>query len=180
MSHELCRRQFLKAGVGFIAGGSAVMFGDRAVVLAQPTGQQDKYSLWLGATTLRGANLYQRSRIEIYDGEPGDPFVPSYDADIFPQLRSAGANVVFLSIPGPFMVQPPHTVDADAVGLLDDLVNKAEEAGLFVVLAFRTSPGRNENDILNFLPVPVVRSLHHRARICPGGCQVGVLSLPLL
>jgi Cellulase (glycosyl hydrolase family 5) len=133
---------------------------DKLHGLPQPTGQRDKYSLWSSATTLRGANLYQRSRIEIYDGEPGDPFVPSYDADIFSQLRSAGANVVFLSIPAPFMVEPPYTVDADAVGLLDDLVNKAEAAGLFVVLAFRTSPGRNENDILNFLPVPVVRSLH--------------------
>jgi aryl-phospho-beta-D-glucosidase BglC (GH1 family) len=120
----------------------------------------DKYSLWLGETTLRGANLYQRSRIETYDGGAGDPFVPSYEADIFAQLRSAGANVVFLSIPGPFRVQSPYTVDADAVELLDDLVNKAEEAGLFVVLAFRTSPGRNENDILNFLPVRVVRLLH--------------------
>lgn len=161
MPNELFRRQFLQACVGFIAGtGSAVLFGDRAIVLAQPTTQRDKYSLWLNGTTLRGANLYQRSRIETYDGGLGNPFVPSYDADIFPKLRSAGANVVFLSIPGPFMVQPPYTVDADAVGLLDDLVNKAEEAGLFVALAFRTSPGRNENDILNFLPVPVVRSLH--------------------
>jgi len=33
MSNELFRRQFLKAGVGLIAGGaSAILFGDRAVV----------------------------------------------------------------------------------------------------------------------------------------------------
>jgi hypothetical protein len=123
----------------------------------------DKYSLWLGSTTLRGANLYKRSRIEAYDVEAVPPFVPSYDTDIFFQLRSAGANVVFLSIPGPFKVQPPHTVDADAVELLNHLVNQAEASGLFAVLAFRTSPGRNENDILNFLPTPVVRSLHQRS-----------------
>jgi hypothetical protein len=49
MSDELCRRQFLKAGVGLIAGGaSALMFGDRAVVLAQPARQtsQTKNTLY--------------------------------------------------------------------------------------------------------------------------------------
>jgi hypothetical protein len=64
----------------------------------------NKYSLWLSATTLRGANLYQRSRIEAFDGGAGDPFVPTYNADIFLQLRSAGAIAVFLSIPGSFML----------------------------------------------------------------------------
>jgi hypothetical protein len=39
---ELFRRQFLKAGVGFIAGtGSAFLFNDFAAVLAQSTGQRD-------------------------------------------------------------------------------------------------------------------------------------------
>jgi hypothetical protein len=40
--NELFRRQFLKAGVGFIAGtGSAVLLSDFAAVLAQSTGQRD-------------------------------------------------------------------------------------------------------------------------------------------
>lgn len=159
--NKFFRRQFLHASVGFIAGG-AVLSGNSTDVLAQPTSHSaiDKYSLWLNGTTLRGANFYKRSQIDGYDGASSDLFVPSYDPDIFSQLRSAGANIVFLSIPGPFMVESPYAVDAEAVTLLDDLVNSAEAAGLFVVLAFRTSPGRSENDILNFLPQPVVRSLH--------------------
>jgi hypothetical protein len=36
MSNELFRRQFLKTGVGFIAGaGSTILFGDFSSVLAQ-------------------------------------------------------------------------------------------------------------------------------------------------
>ncbi|MHC5595876.1 MAG: hypothetical protein ACYTXC_07950, partial [Nostoc sp.] len=42
MSNELFRRQFLKAGVGFIGGtGSTVLFGDFAAVLAQSNGQNE-------------------------------------------------------------------------------------------------------------------------------------------
>jgi len=42
MSNEIFRRQFLKAGVGFITGtGSAILFGDFTTVLAQSTGQRD-------------------------------------------------------------------------------------------------------------------------------------------
>jgi hypothetical protein len=40
--NDLFRRQFLKTGVGFIAGtGSAFLFSDFAAVLAQSTGQRD-------------------------------------------------------------------------------------------------------------------------------------------
>ncbi len=42
MSNELFRRQFLKAGVGFIAGtGSTFLVSDFAAVLAQPNGQNE-------------------------------------------------------------------------------------------------------------------------------------------
>jgi hypothetical protein len=64
----------------------------------------DKFALWSPETTLRGANLYYRAWVEPFNGGLGSPFVPNYDDDIFTTLRAAGANLVVLSIPGPWSV----------------------------------------------------------------------------
>jgi hypothetical protein len=120
----------------------------------------DKFSFWSSKTTLRGANLVYRVRIEAFDDGPGTPFVPVYDPDIFIALRKAGANMAVLSMPGPFSASPPYEADPDAVRLLDYLVGAAAIAGLFVVIAYRTGPGRNDKDLLDFLPGPLERDLH--------------------
>ncbi len=119
-----------------------------------------KFDLWSGSTTLRGANMVYRERIPVFDGGPGSEFVPQYEAGILQALRAAGANVVVLSMPGPYGVEPPYGRATHPVRLLDELIDMAEDAGLFVVLSFRTAPGRNETDINDFLPVPVARSLY--------------------
>jgi aryl-phospho-beta-D-glucosidase BglC (GH1 family) len=119
-----------------------------------------KYDLWCCATVLRGANLFVRARVEAFDGENGPAYLPAYQPNVFTSLRAAGANVVTLSVPGPYTITSPYRAHMPTVHLLDRLVQGAEAAGLYIVLAFRTGPGRNENDILNFLPVPVERSLH--------------------
>lgn len=149
-----------------LLAGLAVLCFMVCVALAVQAGNYNnasslnKYSFWSSVTTLRGANLYQRARVKAFDGGPGSLFVPTYGTNIFTSLRKAGANFVVLSIPGPYRVKPPYKADPDALQLLDDLVKRAEKAGLYVVLAFRTAPGRNENDIMGFLPTPVERLLH--------------------
>ncbi len=94
MSDELCRRQFLKAGVGLIAGGgSAVMFGDRAV-LAQPARQpsQTKNTLYT-----KGRYLYDLSGQKIVLRGINLPLLDDWDfpqSDRLAQLEKTGANAV--------------------------------------------------------------------------------------
>ncbi len=97
--------------------------------------------------------------IEAFDVGSGTPCVPVYDPDIFIALQKAGANMAVLSMPGPFQASLPYEADPDAVRLLDYLVGAAAIAGLFIVIAFRTSPGRNDKDLLNLLPGPLERTL---------------------
>jgi aryl-phospho-beta-D-glucosidase BglC (GH1 family) len=123
----------------------------------------DKYSLWSDATQLHGANFNLRMRVRGLDPDSSNPFFPDYNSDSFVQLRSAGANVIFLSIPISFMVEPPYKIEADHFSFLDDLVNRAEAAGLLVVLAFRTSPNRPDQDILDALPVTLEPTLEQAA-----------------
>jgi mannan endo-1,4-beta-mannosidase len=96
MSDQLCRRQFLKAGVGLIAGGaSAVMFGDRArAVLAQPARQasQTKNTLYT-----KGRYLYDSSGQKIVLRGINLPLLDDWNfpqSDRLAELEKTGANAV--------------------------------------------------------------------------------------
>ena len=55
-----------------------------------------------------------------------------------------GANYVNLSHPGIFTERPPYVLDEKAQANLDSMIAMAAEADLFVVITFRTGPGRND------------------------------------
>lgn len=105
-----------------------------------------KQDLWSKRACLRGANIYQKVI------EPGDdlnaigpgPLGPPYSANSFGQLARWGANLVNISHPGIFTVKPPYALHPEVQKNLDDLIQKAEQADLFVVISFRTGPGRSD------------------------------------
>ena len=108
----------------------------------------DKFSLWNNGTRLRGANIYQRI---VYPGVYDDPEVwgngplgPVFTQNDFDALSSAGANLVVLSHPGLYDDRPPYAFNKDAQDNLDNYIEMARKADLFVVIAFRTGPGRSE------------------------------------
>ncbi len=108
----------------------------------------DKFSLWTGPTQLRGANIYQRV-LYLEDWDDAEvwgqgPLGPAYTQEDFDLLSEAGANFIVLSHPGLFDDQPPYGLNLDVQDNLDRYIEMAEKAGLFVVIAFRTGPGRSE------------------------------------
>src|SRR5438128_1993791 len=56
-------------------------------------------------------------------------------------LRAVGANLVVLSASGIQRMAPPFEDDASAALSLANAVQRAERAGLWVVIAIRTGPG---------------------------------------
>ena len=84
------------------------------------------------------------------------------------QLREAGANYVNLSIPGTYNVNPSIPVDSTKpryaeiksfADRLDTLICWAKKAQLWVVISFRSAPGRSESDIVPEAGAEVVRQL---------------------
>ncbi|HHH10573.1 MAG TPA: hypothetical protein ENK23_00645, partial [Sorangium sp.] len=70
---------------------------------------------------------------------------PLVQADLV-ALRQAGANMVVFSVPGTYHVlttEPWPAMQAH----LTKLVDWAQQADLYTVIAFRTGPGRGEGDI---------------------------------
>jgi hypothetical protein len=111
-----------------------------------PTGL-DKWSLWTNGTQLRGANTWQRIVVPHYDGDEflGDGYIgPPYTQEDFDRLAALGANYVNLSHPGLFTERPPYVLDEGVQANLDKMIAMAAEADLFVVITFRTGPGRND------------------------------------
>lgn len=106
----------------------------------------NKFELWSTGVHLRGANIYQR-RVYPMDGQdflgPG-PVGPPYSQASLEGLAALGANYVNLSHPGLFTETPPYQLDAGVQTNLDRLIDMAEAADLFVVISFRTGPGRSE------------------------------------
>jgi hypothetical protein len=115
----------------------------------ETTGQiSQKFDLWLGQKPyLRGANIWQKLVVPSDDMGPG-PLGPPYSQQDFNNLAAWGANYVNISHPGIFTEKPSpsaYVVNEGAYSNLDNLITLAENAGLFVVVAFRTGPGRNES-----------------------------------
>ena len=118
-----------------------------APTLLPPEPALDKWSLWTNGTQLRGANTWQRIIVPEYDGEEflGEGYIgPPYTQEDFNRLAALGANYVNLSHPGLFTERPPYVLDEQAQANLDNMIAMAAEADLFVVITFRTGPGRND------------------------------------
>ncbi len=114
------------------------------------TAPVDKWSLGTNGTQLRGANIYQRRVFDELDEGflgPG-PLGPPYTQADFDALAAAGANYVNFSVPGLFTVQPPYEPDPDVIETIDQLLEMAANAGLYVVLSARSGPQRSEFSIL--------------------------------
>ena len=109
----------------------------------------EKWSLWTGegGTQLRGANIWQRIVVPELDGPEflGDDYIgPPLEQSDFDALAALGANVVDLSHPGLFTERPPYVLDEQVQDNLDRLIEMAAQADLFVVITFRTGPGRSD------------------------------------
>jgi hypothetical protein len=107
----------------------------------------NKWWLWTHGTQLRGANTWQRIVVPKYDGDDfiGNGYIgPPYRQEDFDRLAALGANYVNLSHPGIFTERPPYVLDEGAQANLDSMIAMAAQADLFVVITFRTGPGRND------------------------------------
>ena len=105
----------------------------------------DKFALW-SAKRLHGANIFQGRNP---GGGPNGIGDGTFVQSDFDQLRQAGANYVQLSHAGTFAETSPYSLDSVAEAMLDLTIQRAMAAGLYVVIAFRSGPGRNENAITN-------------------------------
>ena len=111
--------------------------------------QTSRLDLWNNATGphLRGAVLAQRRVFPELDGTEflgnGAVGVPVTDAAL-QALSASGANLVILSHPGTVAEWAPYLPDLAVEDHLNDLVRRCELAGLYVVIGFRTGPGRSE------------------------------------
>lgn len=61
-------------------------------------------------------------------------------------LREAGANLVAFSVPGPYHVLEATPWPA-AANHLEQLIEAATAADLYVLISLRTGPGRGEGDL---------------------------------
>lgn len=107
----------------------------------------DKWSLWANGTQLRGANIWQRIVVPEVDGPDflGSGYIgPPYTQADFDALAALGANYVNLSHPGLFTERPPYVLDEKVQANLDSMIEMAAKADLFVVITFRTGPGRSD------------------------------------
>ena len=106
----------------------------------------DKISLWTGTTKLRGANIWQRKVYPKIDGANylGSGAVgPPYTQADFNKLAKLGANLVIISHPGIYTEKAPFQVDKKVEANLHQLIQMISKANLFVVIAYRTGPGRS-------------------------------------
>ena len=114
---------------------------------AAPAASPVKWDLWTNGTQLRGANTWQRIVVPRYDGDIflGNEYIgPPYTQADFDQLAAWGANYVNLSHPGLYTERPPYVLDEQVQANLDEMIEMAAQADLFVVITFRTGPGRND------------------------------------
>ena len=129
-----------------------VLMQSSVLLTQQATGNQssrlseNKWKLWSKGTKLRGANIWQRKVVPDLDYDfLGEGYIgPPYTQEDFNKLSKLGANYVNLSVPGIFTEKPPYVLDTRALSNLEDLLDKAEKADLFVVITYRTGPGRSD------------------------------------
>lgn len=138
------RRGALAAAAGGAAGLAAC-----ANPVEVAAGAPGEHPLWPmgGAPVLRGAVIAQRRRRKEVDGDTfggGGAALPLYLRSDFDRLAGAGANLVVMSFPELWTVGPPWRRDAAMADLLGRQLDDAKAAGLYVVLALRSGPGRSD------------------------------------
>lgn len=109
----------------------------------------DDHPLWPrnGPPVLRGAVIAQRRRRIEVDGATfggGGPALPAYARADFEPLAAAGANLVVMSFPELWTVGSPWRRDQQMSDLLGRQLDDARAAGLYVVVALRSGPGRSD------------------------------------
>ena len=107
------------------------------------------HPLWprKGPPVLRGAVIAQRRRRGEVDGATfggGGPALAAYAREDFNALADAGANLVVMSFPELWTVGAPWRRDQKMADLLGRQLDDARAAGLYVVLALRSGPGRSD------------------------------------
>ncbi len=141
---------------------SAVSFADGSTletpysfsfsIVDEPVSVSDKWELWSsGRTRLRGADLHP-CRV----GTEAGTCVTLISKQDVRNLRNMGANLINASYPGLFEEQPPYGVNATAREYMDNLINWAQEVGIYVVIHVRTGPGRNEPAITGLGGEPLI------------------------
>lgn len=106
-----------------------------------------KWDLWSKGTILRGVNIYQRRVYPELDGNDFmgfGPLGPPYIRQDFKKLSSYGVNYVNISHPGIYSENSPYQLDNTVLTNLKELINKISQEDMFVVISFRTGPGRSE------------------------------------
>lgn len=133
---------------GAIAGAAA---GGLTACSNPPLAQSrpGEHPLWprSGPPVLRGAVIAQRRRRMEVDGATfggGGPALPAYGRADFAALAEAGANLVVMSFPELWTVGAPWKRDQQMADLLGRQLDAARAAGLYVVLALRSGPGRSD------------------------------------
>lgn len=139
------------------AGGNwtrrgAIVAGFSLAACSNPPAAQPvaiDHPLWprSGPPVLRGAVIAQRRRRMEVDGATfggGGPALPAYARADFNALAAAGANLVVMSFPELWTVGPPWRRDQQMADGLGRQLDDARAAGLYVVLALRSGPGRSD------------------------------------
>jgi hypothetical protein len=128
-----------------------------AIALAAATAARagdvnEKIDLWArGTTQLRGANIWQKARFKAaarpdWPG-PFDRMETTYSCDNLIKFRTWNANVANLSHPATYHQRPAdgrYALLPEVRYHLRQLVEKFRERQMFVVISFRTGPGRTE------------------------------------
>lgn len=147
---SLTRRSALFAA-GCLA--SAPLFSGQAFsqlsLAPPPPAPRPGHPLWPmeGPPVLRGAVVAQRRRRKQVDGETfggKEAALPAYGKAEFDALAKAGANLVVMSFPELWSVKPPYRPDPEMQALLSRQIEQASSAGLYVVVALRSGPGRSD------------------------------------
>jgi len=133
------RRNAIFAAAGFAACSNPP-------VLAQAP---RSHPLWPtdGPPILRGVVIAQRRRRVEVDGETfggGLAVLPAYQRSDFEAMAEAGANLVVMSFPELWTVASPWKRDPAMADILGRQLDDAKAAGLHVVLALRSGPGRSD------------------------------------
>ncbi len=133
------RRGTIVAGLGLAACSNPP--------IAQPPAGD--HPLWprSGPPVLRGAVIAQRRRRAEVDGATfggGGPALPAYARADFDALAAAGANLVVMSFPELWTVESPWRRDQQLADELGRQLDDAHGAGLYVVVALRSGPGRSD------------------------------------
>lgn len=119
----------------------------------KPTHLNEKFDLWRNGTLLRGANIWQK-----YNDPKECPggICPAYRKSDIDDLESWKANYVNISYPGLYGEDPNAGNEYEPVPLVQEnlllLLDWCRKNDLFVVLAFRTGPGRREEIFNKQLP----------------------------